>query len=75
MPPPSWPSAFGPLALVNTSQGVGLEGPSPVVAAGSPFSKRAPAASSPAMFDVLPQQIDGVREGISDLSRHFDDAG
>ena len=78
------PSAFDPLALVDAlwgppktiaSQGAGLEGPSPIVAAGSPVSKQAPAASSPAMIDVLLQRMDGVREGISALSRHFFHAG
>ena len=34
-------------------------------AAGFPVSKQAPAASSPAMFDVLLQQIYGVRGGIA----------
>ena len=58
----------------KASQGEGLKGPSPVVAAGSPVSKQAPSASSPTMIDVLLQRMDGVREGISALSRHFVDA-
>ena len=69
-----WLTLFRELRIPSP-QGAGLEGPSPIVAAGSPVSKRALAASSPAIIDVLLHRMDRVREGITALSRHFDDAG